>query len=630
MAIETITGTGSDPAKTMPGCCPGKPSKADQICELLEEILACFKDIKIGDVTLNVDLTEVKVCLDDILACLKEIKVDIKELCTKVANLEKLLQENNLLLGQIKSCITKMHEEIVACLKDIKASNEEIVACLKELKLSDKEILKCLNELKLTATEILGCFKQIKESFVECCIAEGQLQQTAKCQSFNRSDPFGDGLASSTYSVGVNGNWIDLPNPHTHADVIAALNSLCGSWQIIPNPNDPEKSTICNTDLSCPAVSFRYCRKGENTFVCGISTSTAIVVEPEENCSQYLRVWTKYEKPVADNIQNIDSNISALLEKACESKVDCLKCAVFTIDPEAVIENVVTGVQGSSGSITPLPETANNAMSFAQQLSNLGYSVESVVGNVVTVCGSDLIYSYQLQSGDIVPADSFFEKQGELVCDPALAAKLDLNNQLMLENNNLLNELLKCLCKDCDPSDETCEVAVSSPNNPEGWSWISGPTANTAVTFPTPVDTDVPQDMVATVTTDCEQLNACFSACANAESVRLRFSFSHQQWGPGHSGFIFSVSGGQAVAVSSNNTTALTPSGGSAQQIGTAIGDPDDAGYANRWVEYIVPKSALCGEGVQVATGGFQGFDNASVFDESLSEPPTITIIGCE
>lgn len=637
MSIESITGTGSDPAKSYNAGCCNKPTKADQICDLLQEILSCFKDIKVGDVTLNVDLGPIKECLDDILTCLKEQKISLQELCEKVAKLEALLIANNLLLEEIKKCITAMHEEIVACLKDVKASNEEIVACFKELKLSDAEILKCLTELKLTASEILQCFKEIKSYFVECCFVEGDLQEVSDCQSFNRANPFGDGLATTTYSVGVNGQWVDLPNPHTHADVIAALNGICGNWQVVVSPTDPAISTLCNSDLNCGAASFKFCRQGEVTgtkpitLACAISTSTQITVTPEETCATYLRVWTKYEEPTADNIQNIDSTLSQMLEKQCESKVDCLRCARFTIDPEVVVSNVITGVQGGSGSITMLPEPAAGALAFADQLASLGFSVDSVIGNVVTVCGTEIIYSYQLEDGTIVPADSFFDKQGELICDPAGNAKQDLTNSLLMQNNQLLQQLIDCLCGDCgDPATETCEVTTSSENNPTGWSWTSGPTANTAVSFPTPIDTAEVQDMTTTVKADCENLNSCFPSCATADSVRLRFNFSHRQLGPGHSGFIFAVQNGQAVAVSATNTTAPTPSGGVAQTIGTAIGDPDDAGYVDRWVEYLVPKSDLCGDGVVVNTGAFQGFDNAAVFDESFESPPTITIIGCE
>ena len=632
MSIESITGT--DPAKSYRHTCVKKPTKADQICDLLEEILGCFKDIKIGDVTLNVDLTEVKACLADMLECLKEQKISLQELCTKVEKLESLLVENNLLLGEIKNCITKMHEEILACLVEIKASSAEIVACLKELKLSDAEILKCLESLKLTAEEILECFKEIKSHFEECCIVEGQLTEPARCQSFNRPDPFGN--EKSDYAVGIGGNFVDLPNPYSHADVIAALNSLCGNWQIVVNSDDPTRSTLCNTDLDCPAATFRSCSRNDGDvfppiLACSLSTSLAIIVQPEETCNTYLRVWTKYEKPIADNIQNIDSTLMQLLDKTCESQIACLKCASFTIDPETVIANVITGVQDSSGSVQMLPQPANGAIGFADQVSQLGFSVDSVVGNVVTVCGSKLIYSYQLEDGTIVPADGFFDKKGQLVCDPAATAQLELNNQLLNQNNQLLSELINCLCGSCDTNEDcTAVVSVTSENNPEGWSWVTGPTANTAVTYPTPIGTEEPQDMQATASVDCAELEKCLPACASSENVRLRFTFSHQQLGPGHSGFIFVVQGGQAVAVSGNNTTALTPSGLQNQQIGTAIGDPDDAGYVDRWVEYLVPKSDLCSVGVLLATGGFQGFDNSGVFDESLSVAPTITIIGCE
>ena len=182
MGIENLT-TSANPSKSMPGCgCGpgGGPTKADLICELLEDIKECLTDIKIGDVSINVDLTEVKGCLDDILACLNVIKVDIKELCTKVANLETLLEANNVLLADIKKCITAMHEEIVACLKDLKASNVEIVDCLKELKLSNTEIVDCLKELKLSNTEIVDCLKELKLSNTEIvdCLKELKLSNT--------------------------------------------------------------------------------------------------------------------------------------------------------------------------------------------------------------------------------------------------------------------------------------------------------------------------------------------------------------------------------------------------------------------------------------------------------------------
>ena len=200
----------------------------------------------------------------------------------------------------------------------------------------------CLDQDILDA---LDCIAATKEN---CCIVpEGALTERARCQSFNRPDPFGDGEEGTTHSIRIEGVYVDLPNPHTHADVLDALNGQCGTWQIVTN--DDGTSVLCNTEVdACGAVAFRTCTtKGTFPVVslaCGLSTSIATVVEPTEPaCRDYLRVWSKYEEPTADNIQNIDGNIAELLAKQCAANEAANEIAEVQLAKLCLIDAGISG-----------------------------------------------------------------------------------------------------------------------------------------------------------------------------------------------------------------------------------------------------------------------------------------------
>ena len=320
-----------------------------------------------------------------------------------------------------------------------------------------------------------------------------------------------------------------------------------------------------------------------------------------------------------------------LLQKLCSTLTDCSMCAQFFISDEQTVDNVISGVQDGSGSIQPLPQPATGPIEFAAQVQALGFVVDSIAGNVVTICGTNLIFSYQLEDGTVVAADAFTQKQGMLTCDPsgtaAICGKLDQVNG----NLQTAIALLQKMCCDEEPT-PNCQVTLTSDNGTDGaWNWASGPASGQDLEYPTPIDTPEVQDFKTTVTADCAELEQCYPELAEggaATMVKLRYTFCHEQLGPNHTGFIFVVQGGSAVAVSANNTANPVASNGQNQQIGTASGDPDDVGPQERWVEYLVPKDDLCGEGVVSQSGGFQGFDTGGVFDESLAKPTTVTITG--
>ena len=646
-----VDNTHKDPAKQQVGYNCGNKSESAEVT-ILNEILVKLCNLELPELSGIADiLLQLQAICDKLLelpnytasfdalceklagittsleALCEKIEGSNDELCEKIEKLLSITNETLTCLNQIKV----LNQAQLDCLKDLKAQGLTLQECLDEIKKLNSDQLACLTSLKEQGLSILECLQILKDlSYTECCVEADPENRDRWCFSDKRTYPFGNGEATTIYSVQVDGGgYITLPNPYTQDDLLSALN------QQMPGANFTTfEDQICRYD-EAGSVQFRTITCRDKLKAIGQSTAvTSFVGGEDPECKKYLDVLGKYDEPIADNVANIDANLQALLEKTCESQVDCLRCAKFVVDPGQVVNNVVTGVQGSGGSITMLAESAAGAVEFAAQVELLGYNVESVIGNEVTVCGTDIIFSYQLADETIVPADELFNKQGQLVCDPsgtaAICGKLD--QLIALESANLEKqcEILACLkCESTPPAN--CVATVSSPNNPAGFSWTSGPSANQPVVFPTPIDTPQVQDLIGFVKTDCEALNACFPACATAEFVRMRVTFAHRQLGSAHSGFVFSAgAGASVVGVSPSNTTALTPSNSSTQQIGTAAGDSDDAGYVDRWVDVLVPKAILCSEqGWQIATGGFQGFDTASVFDESLNSIK-IDIIGCE
>jgi len=325
-------------------------------------------------------------------------------------------------------------------------------------------------------------------------------------------------------------------------------------------------------------------------------------------------------RTIGCNDDRRDALLQCLKDCWLDVKHPCLRCAKFTIGDNISVENLITGAQGSTGAVEPFAEPVQGPYAFADAVTALGYVVDSIIGNVVTVCGLDIIFSYQLQDGTIVPADELTSKDGILVCDPAgttaICAKLDKLIALWGTCDDTVTPP--------DPEEPECEPTVTSANGP-GWIWEDGPSDGQTLTFPTALAAE-PQDFRGDVAVDCDELEACLGA--DCTSVAVRFTFNHKQVGPGHSGFRFNVANSVAVATSTNNTSELNPNGSSsAVMIGTAAGDPDDQTYVDRWVDYHIPKSSLCA-GVEAKSAGFDGFDGANVFDEQLNGI-TVEILGC-
>jgi hypothetical protein len=562
-----------------------------------------------------------------VLTCLADIKALIAELCEKI-----VLGDDSTALAEIIANLMQLCDKLLAQ-SDIQ---NEILA---ELQALCEKILAGNESLAEVVAELAALCEKLNTAIAELeALCEKIDNVTTTC-------PAGDAIPEADYTGGI--CWV-TGRPTTGVP-----------WALIDNRDPANQVTVASGSTfgefiaDMEALGYTEWSFGESHYFCpcppGLENAGDYFVTADGDtvskppCVALAELPNAPDKVLAEEtpaLSTIDCNSDAILQALqdlCAKQNDpttapCLRCAVFSIAADEIVGNVITGVQGGNGQVEMLPEPATGPLEFATQIAALGYSVESVVGNLVTVCGSDLVFSYQQEDGTIVPANQITTRDGLLVCDPAgnaaLCAKIDQLIGLQIVANDSLDDIKKCLC-DCDDEDTpTCAPVVSSEANPDGWSWSTGPTANQPIEFPTPIDTPEPQDIIASISANCEELDACFGADCGP-NIRLRFTFSHQQLGPNHTGFIFTVANGQAVAVSANNTAGATPSNGVAQQIGTASGDPDDTGYVDRWVEYLVPKDLLCGAGVQAASGGFQGFENAGVFDESLASITT-TIQGCE
>lgn len=622
-----IDNTHKDPGKSFQGYgkCGPNSSEVDILLEILEKIC----NLELPDVSVITDiLAQLEAVCAKLLNAIASIDANFallfQQIATLVAQLEtlctKIEASNEKLCGKIEAQIVILNG-ILTCLNEIKQLNEQQLATL-------NLILAQEQSQTISLDTILNCIKSIKEwgisevTVTECCFAEDPDNRKRWCADDKRVYPSGNGLATTLMFITVDGIETAMPNPYTQAQALAAMQAAVpgADFQIVDGQ-------ICRFDKA-GGIQYKTITCRDRLKAIGLSTLVMNSIDPgDPECKTFLDVLGKFDEPIAGYLANMDVNLGALLQKACDGLIDCLNCAVFVIDPTVVVENAIIGVQGSGGSITPLAEPATGPIEFASALTKLGFNA-TVAGNEVTVCGVSIIYSYQTADNVIVPATDFYSKQGQLVCDPAgTAAIVSALNQINANLVCIKNNTSGLICDDLPPV--TCTIDVSSEANSTGFTWFSGPTANQAVTFPTPMDTETTQDLTGILKTDCAALVKCFPKCADAESVRIRVLMEHRQLGAGHSGFILNVAGGQAVGVSTNNTTALTPTGGANQQVGTAVGDPDDQAFVTRYVDYLVPRIALCGDGVALNTGGFQGFDNAGVFNESFNSI-TFEILGCE
>ena len=646
-----------DPAKHMLACC--SVTEKDDTALILATLEALCAKIVAGDDTsaLAEIISNLEAICEKLLAADAadaEIIAELQALCAKMLDVfaaveavcEKL-EANSEQLTALCDKIEEMSADLIAALQalcDKQDTTNELLTTLCEKIEAQTELLTtelaavlvCLAALKVeqleqgetldSIDECLGELKSLFQSTEDACPVSNQIPDA----------DYNSGIAWVTGRPNTTVPWALIDNRDPDNQAVVASGSTFGAFIANMEAMGYTEWSFGETHYFCP------CPPGlVNAGDYFVTADGDTVSKPA--CTALAELPTAPEKPDTGEpkaaLRFIECNSAAILQALLDlcakqtepPTVPCLRCAVFSIAADEIVGNVITGVQGGTGQVETFAEPATGPLEFAAQVAALGYTVESVVGNLVTICGAEIIFSYQQEGGTIVPADQLTIRDGLLVCDPAAAAngaKLDALLSATLAGNDLLAELKACLC-DCEEDDApVCVPSVSSENNPEGWSWFTGPTANTAMTFPTPIDTEEPQDIIATIGADCDELEACFGADCGP-NIRLRFTFAHQQLGPNHTGFIFNVTGGQAVAVSSNNTTSPTPSGAANQQIGTAAGDPDDATYVDRWVEYLVAKDTLCGEGVQAATGGFQGFDNAGVFDESFGNI-TVTIEGCE
>ena len=199
----------------------------------------------------------------------------------------------------------------------------------------------------------------------ECCyVVDGGLTETARCQTFARPDPFGNGSPDTNYFVRVNGQQIDLPNPHTHADILAALNGVCGSWQILDDGNSTGRQVLCNTDLSCTSAVFGQCTDQGLNLMCSLATSAGIIVEPNVTCRRFIRTWGKFEEPIADTLAQslaVQEDMLACMQadkgpQCADQTFGPLSDCIFPDDEESDIETVATDVYVDIKTCDGVPE----------------------------------------------------------------------------------------------------------------------------------------------------------------------------------------------------------------------------------------------------------------------------------
>ena len=540
----------------------------------------------------------------------------LEKLCLLIEEVEQLCEKLIAIgdFGPVVQELQQICEKLLTAIENL----DQLVECIQELKESIATLCDKIDGQTEILNNIEGCLAILKELEVECCeIPQDPENRDRWCQNW-QTFPVGNGADNTTLSVSVGGANAALPNPYTEADLIAALTTLApnAGWSVV-------NGQLCRFDAA-GSVTGRSVTCFERQKSLAQFTSVQLFVAGDAPEKQYfLRVKDKNSDAIANGVENINTTLSDIEEKLCNGQVDCLTCTVFNFEPETIIANpIIQQIDGTGQA----QELANGPFSsvadFANELTALGYTTE-LIGNQLTVCGVDLLIGVVLEDETVISYSHIDNKQGQLVCDPvgnaALCAKLDTNNNLLsqvLTGILCLKDLLTCV----EDEDITCPVVATVDN----FNYIQTD-APTTFTFPTPLSWPNPIDFTADVTVNCDDVVECFGDCSN---LILRYTIEHQQLGPNHTGFILSSgsANAQAIAVSANNTAA-SASNNSFQQIGTAAGDPDDTGFVTRWVEFSIPADEVC-KGLQLATGGQNGFDNAGIFDESVNSVK-VEVVGC-
>lgn len=197
---------------------------------------------------------------------------------------------------------------------------------------------------------------------------------------------------------------------------------------------------------------------------------------------------------------------------------------------------------------------------------------------------------------------------------------------------SLIDELTALLDKVCGPCEDEPLACPPVPglSGPDGGdaSWTSGPDIGQALTYPTPIDTNI-RDWATTLTVDEAKIAACCESHTPESAMVVRFHMLHKLIGLPHTGFVLSTSAGQFTATSPTNTSTLG-GGYPSQAVGVgATSTQQDADFVDRWVDI----TATCADfiaGVTLSTFAFEG-NGTGTYDEQLNglSAEVIKIEGC-
>lgn len=179
----------------------------------------------------------------------------------------------------------------------------------------------------------------------ECCLVADPSDVNRWCQNFKREFPFGNGSADTTYTYEIGGASAPVPNPHTEAEAIAALESLVpdAGWVF------DENGVLCRTDgpggVVFKSVTCRDLQKG-----IGLQSPTQSFIEgAEPECKDYVRTWGKFEEPIADTLAVSSAKLCELAETITECPNACAESATrLTIGRPAPGTYSYGGVTGAS------------------------------------------------------------------------------------------------------------------------------------------------------------------------------------------------------------------------------------------------------------------------------------------
>ena len=325
-----------------------------------------------------------------------------------------------------------------------------------------------------------------------------------------------------------------------------------------------------------------------------------------------------------------------ILGKLCElvdddgpATIPCQECAVLPFSPGQIFTSPVIATVSNGGSPVPLDGAPFGTIEeFAVALEGIGYSVDiDFAAGTFAACGVDLLAGYILEDGTVITAVSSEMRDGVLVCDPNAAANSALLADLLdkqCETNELLAQLVACLCAPCDepvtecppPTLTSINGTVGDGTSADGWHFTAGQNDpsihNTDATFPFGSHPASSWGNVETTVTVDEA--AIPEDCLAAEDavVELKLSFDQSVDGLGHRLHFWTISGGQFVGDVNNGETVTYPATSISVGEGVALLTSTDV---PRCVLIEAPLSTLTAAGITLATGALGGQTANGAFD---------------